>query len=253
MAADLDPLLVRVLSKSRFRTCWRINRPYLPECLNVIVIGRTTPDRFLGGCSYVGALAIICDGRFLDGYLASVGALAGIESAERRASIDRAFRHWVLAHEVGHAELGHEPRPMFVTQGAAFDYHKLEVDADKKAIELGMIDDDNIFEEMLVRLFNASYTQSYGSTLDGVPPLKYDRFMQLPYRLYASHPHMTLRVTGLLLAHRGFQTTTRISAKFFLNRVSGAPGLVDRLGLDMNGELDSGDWRLRCYPYCSNR
>lgn len=255
IGAALAPFVKRIVTGSSLGDCVRINRPYRPNCLTVIFVKPGGPSLTKNVCGYFGRKVIVCDSGFLTTELDRIRAITSSDDAELKKNLYRAFQEWVLAHEIGHAIAGHDVRHFLRAnrpgdRKQAMNFHSQEVEADRIALKRGLIADTKIFQAMLVRVFNASYRADYFDTKEGNPPLNYDLSVQVPYRLYESHPHFTLRAASLLLLHKDFESNVRVSAKYFLNRISAAPGLLDEIGLDDNSTLEQGQWRLTCWPNC---
>jgi hypothetical protein len=139
---------------------------------------------------------------------------------------------WVLAHEAGHAQKGHAaghfaPVMLPKTQREAVEAQTIEAQADEEAVLL-LARTPVSLDSMLIKVFNAQYLAAYGKSEkpgNGLVALETTLGTMVPYKLYGTHPHWTVRAASIL-ARSAQSHAVRHDAQWFLQYGSGAPDLI---------------------------
>lgn len=232
-ADELRPTIVGLAAKTKFRGAVHINDGFSSNTLNIFIIKPHACQATDGVCAYAGENTIFCDSGFLSKFLEDEGVMSNL-NAEAQMSLNRAFRVWVLGHEIAHADLGHVSSTFcFVshpaTQKEAEIDQTREIQADSRFAQFVSPVMAKGLDELLITLFNRAYLMKYHAINSTNRWLQYDSdsSLQYTYSLDFSHPDWTVRCAHLI----SFETQTkalRSEAQEFLNRTA-APALLERL------------------------
>ncbi len=200
---DIKLVIKQLCSKNRYRNKISTNSGYNPYKLNFYVIDSRLDSSLRNLCAYAGNNTIFLDKVFLKTYLSRLKDFDGL-SKEQLDSSYNVFQHWVIGHEIAHADLEHL-KAHFInnnkpkTQEVAREFHGLEFDADKRCLSYLSSSEKTRLTPCLVRIFNSEYSNIYG-VVDNAYYLKFDHdpYLTLPYKLDGSHPIMPLRAALML-------------------------------------------------------
>lgn len=212
--------VLSIISKgTEFEAKWQINRPIKKEYLNVYILrpgvlqnaNNPSPEfhKLVGTCAFLGKPnLIVCDGQFLQDFMARHRADAGIHESRAfdayKEEAERNLLIWVLGHEIGHIVNRHTASHF---EADSFDKivesstisHLQEFEADSFLAD-HLKADEEMWDSMLhylVDLLNVEIEKSQGRPAAPGVGLRYYN-IPVEYATRGSHPAYVVRCVRLL-------------------------------------------------------